>query len=452
MRHRSGRTVLAHPACLLGLDVGTTRIKALLMDGAGRELLFATCPSPFVTTADGTEMGAGALFDAVARLLADLGLDRVAHVAAVGVAGMGEAGAFIERTTATSPIIAWHDPRGEEAAERLHTVVGPSLEGRLRRRLNHVSSVAKAAWLKEEGARVTSSWLGVPELVVWKLTNVRVTDPSLACRTGAFDVGARAYMDDVLEAAGIGEVFAEVLPAGRAAGAVTAGGARWSGLPEGIPVTVAGHDHLTGLEALTSGAGDLADSAGTAEVVLNRTDDVPDVGSSIVARLHVSVPPSGDRYVVFSSASRTGAIRGQAAGLLDEGVKELDDLALEARPTDARELLRAVDVGAAYSPPPIERAGIWSALLHELAARTADAAARVTSLGGAPDRLIAFGGGSRSDAWMKARAAHVEIPVLRVLSAEGVARGAAAFAGIAAEWWMDISGAPPPELELIDPG
>ena len=45
------------PPLLLGLDVGSSRGKALLVDAEGRESLTAAVPSPFATTAKGVEAG-----------------------------------------------------------------------------------------------------------------------------------------------------------------------------------------------------------------------------------------------------------------------------------------------------------------------------------------------------------------------------------------------------------
>ncbi|MDP9386443.1 MAG: hypothetical protein M3Q48_00565, partial [Actinomycetota bacterium] len=71
---------------LLGLDVGTSRIKALLIDEAGRDVALAVVATPFRDRAGAVEMGVDDLGDAVARVLADLGTAR-ARVAGVGVAG-----------------------------------------------------------------------------------------------------------------------------------------------------------------------------------------------------------------------------------------------------------------------------------------------------------------------------------------------------------------------------
>src|SRR5437868_1659274 len=115
---------------------------------------------------------------------------------------------------------------------------GDGLAARTGRRLRTVSSVAKLGWWVEHGGRAPGGWLGVPELCVHALGGAAVTDPSLASRTGWYDVAARAYLSEVAEAIGVPlAALPEVVPAGSVAGRVGAAAAVRFGLAEGVPVT-----------------------------------------------------------------------------------------------------------------------------------------------------------------------------------------------------------------------
>src|ERR671916_2631317 len=108
----AGNDLFRNVPLLLGLDIGTTRIKALLIDRDGNRRGLAADATPFARNSDGVQMSAAALRSAVGQALDELGPDR-AHVAAVGIAGMAESGtAFGRDGSALGPIIAWHDPRG----------------------------------------------------------------------------------------------------------------------------------------------------------------------------------------------------------------------------------------------------------------------------------------------------------------------------------------------------
>jgi xylulokinase len=91
---------------------------------------------------------------------------------------------------------------------------------------------------------------------------------------------------------------------------------------------------------------------------------------------------------------------------------------------------------------------MWTATLEALARRTAVAAERVTAFAGPHRRLVVFGGGSRSPASLRAKAAAFAVPVVGCPVAEAAARGAALAAGVAAGWWPIPAAGPAPALDV----
>ena len=340
---------MADEALVLGLDVGTTRMKALLMDGHGEERSSSSVPTPFSSNEDGTEMAVEDLRASVRALLADLG-EGLGRAEGVGVAGVAESGTVLDgRDRVLAPVIAWHDPRGEEAVQRLNEALGDALSNRIGQPLRTVSSVAKLGWLTGSGIEGVRRWLGVPELCLFQLTGAHATEHSLAARTGAFDVRERRWLPQVAEAMDLPpDVFAPVLAAGAGMGRVSAEGAAWSGLPEGIPVTIAGHDHLAGAEGVAAGADDSVNSVGTAETVMRRSAGPPDVERALELRTAVTVRPGGEEWVVLASAARAGLVLDATAAALDRSLTDLDALAEEAQ-EEAHiddELVRSIQEGA----------------------------------------------------------------------------------------------------------
>lgn len=438
---------------LLGLDVGSSRIKAALVDGAGDIRCSVTGTTPFSPSADGVDMSVDALGDALARVLAGMGRDRE-RVAGVGVAGMAESGAPLDAShRPMGPIIAWHDPRGAEAVERLTEHFGDELALRIGQRLRTVSSVAKLGWVQAHADRPPRRWLGVPELCLFELSGRQVTEHSLAARTGCYDVATRAYLPEVAEVLGLpGDVFAPVRAAGEAMGRVSDAGAAWSGVPRGIPITIAGHDHLAGAEGVAAAEDDLVNSVGTAETVLRRSRQLPDIERSLALRLAVTVRPGGAEWVVLASAARAGPILDAVARALGRTHADLDELAgrAGAGPEIDVDALRAgVAAGSEPQLPPGSPGEIWNGLLHALAARTTAAADRLTELLGPSRRMVVFGGGSVSDPWLRAKARSLRLPLVRAAAGEAVARGAAIIAGVAAGWWPGLQGAPLAALEPV---
>ncbi|HEX2043241.1 MAG TPA: FGGY family carbohydrate kinase [Acidimicrobiales bacterium] len=438
---------------LLGIDVGSSRVKALLVDEHGTESGSAAVHTPFVETADGVEAGAADILDAVVRAVTELG-DGRPRVAAVGVAGMAESGAPLDRAgRPLAPVIPWHDRRGGDVADRLDDRFGPDLARAAGQKVRSVATVAKLGWLLDNGVTGVFRWLGVPELVLHALTGAQATEWSLAARTGCFDVGRRRWLPEVAEAAGFDPtVFPEIRSGGEDMGRVSAEGAAWTGLPAGVPVTVAGHDHLSGVVGSGAGRDDLVNSVGTAETVVGRSADVPDVGAALDRGVALTVFPRADGWAALASGARAGLAIAAAADALGRSPAELDELAAgtPGPPLDAPGLLDSLH----RRDPPVLPDGppgaVWRTLLDALAVCTAEAVEKVTGLLGDADRVVVFGGGAKSDPWVAAKAERVPVPVWRSTAGEAVARGAAAFAGMAAGWWPSPAAAPRPDLQRFE--
>jgi xylulokinase len=404
----------------------------MVIDAAGVERGAASVATPFVASTEGIEMSVGHLLRAVGAAMSALGAAREG-IAAVGLTGMAESGAPMLGGRPVGPVIAWHDGRGEETAAALERCFGPELTRRTGRRIRSVSSVAKLGWLVDRGGAVPDRWFGVPELVLWRMTGAEATEHSLAARTGAYDVIEGRFLPEVVRHlmpssdAEAGPLFPPVRTAGRAMGAVSEEVAGAYGLPAGIPVTIAGHDHLAAAAGLGGGQGDLFNSVGTAETLLRRLDSAPDMDRALELDLAVTVWPGGDAWCALASAARSGIVLGELAASLGRTPAELDGM-----------VGSGTDAGRA-----------WEDALTELAGRTIAAGNRLAELAGPHKRLLVYGGGSRSLPWVAAKARAAGVPVLRCTVAEAAARGAALAAGSAVGWWPAGDG-PAPALEPID--
>lgn len=383
----------------------------------------------------------------VAQVLAGLGDDDRRRVVAVGVAGIAESGAPFDRSRRPlARVIAWHDSRGEDEVARVDERFGPELALRTGERLRAVATTAKLGWLVAHGVDDVDRWLGVPELVLHALTGEEATEYSLAARTGCYDVTTRRWIPEVAALLGFDvAVFPPVRPAGTAMGRVSPEGGALSGLPEGIPVTVAGHDHLAGMAGAGVGRRDMANSVGTAETIVARTADLPDIAAARTQQGAVKLFPGGTEWSVLVGAVRAGLVLETAAAALGRSPADLDGLAADLGGRDDLDASPAVDglargdAGALPDGPP---GAVWAALLDALAARTAGAYQRLAAVVGVPERMVVFGGGSVSDPWLRAKAAALPVPVVRSTVVSAVARGAALHAGVAAGWWRSVDEAP----------
>jgi sugar (pentulose or hexulose) kinase len=261
---------------LVGVDVGTTSVKALAVTLDGRILTLASRETPW--------RHAGPLADADPRVLADVVMAVCAEAAstveggatvrAIGVTGIAEAGVLIDTTgSPCAPALAWFDPRGDAASVR--AVVAPrDFQRATGRRLNSKPSLMKVLWLLGHVPSSTAAvrHLCIAEWIVRALGGEEVSEASLASRTGMLDITLREPWPAAVDLVG------DLLPAQRVWAGDPAGRAGGEAVPEilrGATLTVAGLDHQSAVfisGAATDGA--LFDSMGTAEALIRTVSGV----------------------------------------------------------------------------------------------------------------------------------------------------------------------------------
>lgn len=255
---------------VIGIDAGTTRIKALAVNLSGRILAQAAEPTPWVRSGAEAQMDPDELVAVVGRVLAQLvtedGWPEGARAIGIGVTSMAEAGVLIgPQGNAVAPAIAFHDPRGcsdiiKQAIDR------EDFHGHVGMRLNNKPSVAKILWLKEnvETAPAATTYLNIAEWIVHRLGGEPVSEISLLSRTGLFDVVERVPWQATLDLVG-NLLPGRITIAGDSCGTAT-------NVPEpmrGAVLTATGMDHQSAAFACGAATtGSLFDSMGTAEAFL----------------------------------------------------------------------------------------------------------------------------------------------------------------------------------------
>lgn len=318
---------------LVGLDVGTTNIKAVVVDTAGRTVAIASVAQEIEYPRPGWaqhrpdrvwDLCCEVIREAVGRL-PDPGA-----VAGVAVASMGEAGVTLDaRGEPTHDIIAWFDRRTVAQTDRFAAQIDPDrLFGITGSVLQPIMTAPKLMWLQDEHPDAwerTERFLNVSAYIAWRLGAEPAQDYSLASRTGLFDLRSRDWHPDLLEIAGLrSSHFGTLAPGGTRIGTVSAEAAARTGLPAGIAIGLAGHDHICG--AFAAGVirrGDVLDSIGTAEGLLvgldAPVDDVTMGGNGFTQGAHV-VP---DQYYGLGAVYTAGAsyewARSAIAGERDHG-------------------------------------------------------------------------------------------------------------------------------------
>jgi sugar (pentulose or hexulose) kinase len=429
---------------LIGLDIGTTRIKALGLGLDGRELAELEHPTPWTRAGSQAEMDPSALATLIRETVAiprELARGGPVEVVAIGVAGMGESGVLVdEGGRPLAPILAWHDPRGDVDAVRreigedaFHRATGMPL--------NAQPSLAKILWQRREITSAASAvrFLSLPEWGVCSLGGRPVSELSLASRTGLLDIGTRAPFAGAVALLGR-NLLSELVVAGTAAG--TAGGETLPASVRGAVLTVAGHDHQAA--ALAVGAarpGMLFNSLGSAESLVRYIDGVLDPAA--VSRLAGQGTTAGwgvvpGCYAVLEGL-RTGLVLEGVAALLgahDRAARRL--LGEQALAVDLADLPRGLLVSGADGAPELGAlaaglapAAIWAAVVRDLTAASARMVERISDEVGPHAHVTIAGGWTRNAAVMAEKRRQFGELTISDLREPGVT-GAALLAGVAA--------------------
>lgn len=393
----------------MGIDIGTTRIKAGLVDERGALRHVWSAPTPWRhesgtenggDTVHVTELGDVALH--LATLAAEHATEAGDRVAAIGATGMAETGALLGTDgRPLYPGFAWHHSLGDPA--RVLAALGADAFART---TGHsfvlAPSIVKLDYLRHEGHtfRPGQTWLNIPEYVTWRLTGVAAAEISLAGRTGLFELAARRWWSAALEFLGAGDWLmpGEPLTAGAAVGTVQR---QAVDAAAGAVVTTAGHDHP--VAALAIGRyqpGDLCLSLGTSEAQIRIV--TPDLGvEKIVDLVNLGVTvdwhPLGEAWYVLGSLP-TGLTLERLALLLGHDTTarrlELSRAALQASATTGAHLedvtLDGFSIAGVRSGD--RPAGLWRRAAEQLIADSAALTADVSRVIGPPDRQVIFGG------------------------------------------------------------
>lgn len=261
---------MAGPDILIGIDAGTSVIKAVAFDLRGGQLAAASVPNRYQAGADGsaTQSLPQTWADCAAALrgLGDKVPDLARRTAAVSVTAQGDGTWLVGQGGPVTDAWLWLDARAAPTVARL--AAGP---------LNRARFIATGTGLNtcQQGAQMAHMDAHCPELLDraevalhckdWlylNLTGVRATDPSEASFTfGNFR--DRRYDATVIEALGLTHrrsLLPEILDGTQQTHPLTADAARLTGLRAGTPVSLGYVDMvMTALGAgVYGGAGDVA--------------------------------------------------------------------------------------------------------------------------------------------------------------------------------------------------
>jgi len=114
-----------------------------------------------------------------------------------------------------------------------------------------IISPPRFRWIKRHAPKVYNNMAHMTMLsdwIVYRLTNVFATDPSIGSSSGMFDLSKRCWSDEIIEICDLPEdIFPPVYESGTLIGEVGRKASQETGLKEGTPVVIGGADTQLGL-------------------------------------------------------------------------------------------------------------------------------------------------------------------------------------------------------------
>jgi len=438
---------------ILGIDLGTSSVKAILLDTQGRTLSVSKAnyrvmaPQPEWSESDPNEWWS-ATVSAVQTAKAQV---PQVKITAIGLAGqmhgvvLADEGGLPLRAA-----MLWADTRAQRELENYRRLPASLLE-RLANPLVPGMAGPMLCWLADHEALAyqEARWALQPkDWLRLRLTDEVATDPSDASATLLYDLLADRWADDVIAALSLKHrLLPPILPSGAIAGRLSARAAEALDLPVGLPVATGAAD--TAAAALGSGLlipGPIQLTLGTGAQLVQLCP-VPRVDQK--GRTHL--------YRAADSANWYSMVAVQNAGLALDWVRQMLNVTWDDVYTSATTVPPGAD-GLLFLPyltrerpyhPFSSSSGAFLGmridhrrehLLHaalegvafgiRIALETLPAASEATTL-----RLA--GGGSEHPTWRQMLADILNRELLTTATPAASVRGAALLGGIASGIWAD---------------
>lgn len=441
---------MAEPA-FLGIDIGTSSVKALLLQG---ERLVSARSRPYVTEAPAggqARQDPRRWLDAVREAVtAVLSAQPAAGVDAIGLCGQMHA--LVPATGDGAPLgdaLTWADQRAEREAHALERVLGA---GYLRRVTGSPATpgypAAKLMWMREhESERYQKArwFLGAKDWVRFVLGGTVATEPTDGSGTGLMDVSSAQWDPAIVQAVEVDPgKLPPILPSARVAGGVSPAWARELGVKAGTPLAAGAGDLPAALAFLGPDPGTLLVNLGSAGQVTQVLDPRTPVDESVQVLAH----PHPDRRIAMAALLAAGLATGWLESLLAPGdgavsahdpVLFLPQLQGERTPTfDATPRGALVGLGLSTTGADL-RAAVRDGILLQVRELS-----ELMAGGRAPGRVLLAVEAAVGETWAERLASALGTRVHRVGWSSPSAHGAALIAQIAvgARGWSELDVAP----------
>lgn len=431
----------------LGLDLGTSGLKGILIDAAQNVLAEASAPLAVARPREGwSEQAPADWIGAAEKVLAELSAHGLGAVRGIGLSGQMHGATLLDSADdVLRPCILWNDTRAHaEAAELDANPDFRAISGNI---VFPGFTAPKLLWVArhepEVFAKVARVLLPKDYLRLW-LTGEAVAEMSDAAGTSWFDTGRRDWSEKLLNASGMRLAqMPRLVEGSEVSGLLRPELAERFGLPKGVVVAGGGGDNAaSGIGVGVVRAGQAFVSLGTSGVLFAANDGYhPDPATAVHSFCH-ALPGTWHQMGVILAATDAlnwfSQLLGASAQELTSGLGPLQApgktrflpyLGGERTPlNDAA--IRGAFIGLEHAT---DRAAATRSVLEGVTFAIRDCRDALAATGTRIESLLAVGGGSNARYWCSAIATALGTPVLLPAAGDfGAAFGAARLALMAA--------------------
>ena len=337
---------------LLGLDVGTSAVKAVLFDVTGAELAAATRSYTIDTPQAGwAEQDPEAVWQATISSLREVAKAAAGKFNILALAMAAQCGSTLPAKadgTPLYPLITWLDQRtGNLVARWRAEGAEESVRHLSGWRLHPGLPLPTIAWLREYRPDIFAAaerYLNIADFLARRLTGRTATNPSTGAEMQFVDVATGGWSSELCALAGITPGhLPDLRPSGAIIGALTAKAAAQTGLPAGTPLVNGGHDQCCSALAMgLTDPGKLMLATGTAWVITGVTNS-PDVAA---------VPPQMDlNFHVTPGRWTVSQLLGSFGATVDWWLRQIWQRVPPEPQLSAKELYGRLNTALAHSEP-----------------------------------------------------------------------------------------------------
>ncbi len=444
---------------VIALDAGTTGVRAIAVDTAGRfkKLAYREFTQHFPQPG-WVEHDLDEIWDKIQSVIAEVATELDQPVSTIGITNQRETVAAWDRRTG-APLhraIVWQDRRTADRCAQLteegHLPLVRNTSGLV---LDPYFSGTKFAWMLDQGGVSVSEHLALGTIdswLMWKLTGgaVHATEPSNASRTMLFDIRTLKWSEELCGLLGVPiQSLPDVRPTSGRFGLT----ADTTALGAGIPISgVAGDQQAALFGQACFEPGMTKNTYGTGSFVLmNVGQTCPEPVEGLLTTVAWTLGPGEPATYAYEGAifATGAAIQWLRDGLqiIDEA-SEIGPLAASVDSTGDVYLVPAfAGLGSPWWDPYARgtivgltrgtgRAEISRAVVESMAYQTRDVVDAMSNASGqALSELRVDGGASVMDLLLQLQSDQLGVPVTRPTNQETTALGAAYLAGLAESVW-----------------